>query len=141
LASGAKDGIYLIKRINRKHSGDRRGARACDGRRWKKRRAGHLESMIVQVVQTKKDRPTPADIIKTAATQSGEEIPYMCAYRALNHESRAQVNAQLKNFQLIIPYLESMKACNPGSVIGYTRDDEKCLRDIHVFSRIYEWGP
>lgn len=128
-----KDGMYLMKRINRKHSGDRRGARACDGRRWKKRRAGQLESMIVQVVQTKKERPTPADIIKTAATQSGEVIPYMCAYRALNHDSRAQVNAQLKNFQLIIPYLETMKACNPGSVIGYTRDDDNCLRDVHVF--------
>ena len=127
------DGLYTVKRIQNSHSGERRSARASDGRQWKKRRVGKLDNMIIQVIKTKKERPTPADIVKTAATQCGEVIPYMTAYRALNHESRAQTNAQLKNYELIIPYLEALKKCNVGSIIGYSRDDNKCIKDIHVF--------
>ena len=40
--------------------------------------------MIVQVVQTKKDRPTPANVIQAAASRDGEVITYMPSYRSLN---------------------------------------------------------
>ena len=36
--------------------------------------------MIVQVVRTKKEKRTPADVVKTTATQLGDLIPYMTAY-------------------------------------------------------------
>jgi hypothetical protein len=127
------DGLYSVKRIRHSHSGDRCSARARDGRQWKKRRVGKLDNMIIQVINTKKERPTPADVVKTAATQCGEVIPYMTAYRALNHESRAQTNAQLKNYELIIPYLEALMKCNAGSEIGYSRDANNCIKDLHVF--------
>jgi hypothetical protein len=127
------DGMFLVKRVIANHTRDRRQPRACDGRHWKKRRAGKLDNMIVQVVKTKNERPTPADVIKTAATHSGEIVPYMTAYRALHYECRAQSQTQIKNFELIVPYLEEMKKNNTGSVIGYRRDDDNCIADIYIF--------
>ena len=41
--------------------------------------------IIVQVVRTKKDQPTPANIRKTAASRDGEAITYEPAYRSLNN--------------------------------------------------------
>ena len=128
------DGMFSVKRIDARHSRERRDARTRDGRMWKQRRSGKLDNMIVQVVRTKKEKPTPADVVKTAATQLGEVIPYMTAYRALYSESREQKYMQRKNFELIIPYLDALKKANTGSVIGYSWDDNKCMSSIHVFS-------
>ena len=72
--------MFAVKRLVGRHCGERRDTRACDGQAWKKRRAGKLDNMILQVIQTKQDKPTPADIIKTAATQLGEVVPYTSAY-------------------------------------------------------------
>ena len=41
---------------------------------------------------------------------------------------------QRKNCELIIPYIEALRKANAGSVIGYSRDDDKCMSSIHVFS-------
>ena len=79
--------MFLVKRVIAHHSCVRRQSRAFDGRRHKKRRAHKLDDMIVKVRNTKQERPTPADVIKTAATQSGEVVPYIAAWRALQHES------------------------------------------------------
>ena len=38
-----------------------------------------------------------------------------------------------KNFQLIIPYLQALKNANDGSVIGFTRDSQNHMTEIHVF--------
>ena len=124
------DGMFAVKRIVGKHCGERRGALARGGRLWKKRRAGKLNNMIVQVLRTKQQKPTPADIVKTAATQMGEVVPYMSAYPALNSDTREQRLMQTKNFQLIIPYLEALKKANEGSVIGFSRDSEKHVTEI-----------
>ena len=95
--------MFAVKRVVAKHCGERRDTRARDGRAWKKRHAGKLDNMIVQVVRTKQEKPTPADVVKTAVTQLGEVVPYMSAYRALNCETSEQRLMQTKNFQLIIP--------------------------------------
>ena len=71
------NGMFAVKRVVAKHCGERRDTRARDGRTWKKRRAaGKLDNMIV-LVRTKQEKPTPADVVKTAATQLGEVVPYM----------------------------------------------------------------
>jgi hypothetical protein len=71
--------------------------------------------------------------MKTSVTLNGDAIPYSAAYHALHSESRAARKEELKDFELIIPYLDRLKANNPGSVIGYTRDADLTLRDLHVF--------
>ena len=80
------DGAYVVKRNITYHTVERCKPRARDGRQWKKCRAGNLEDMIVQVVvQTKKDRPTPADVIKTAPSRDGELTTYCtCLHIALS---------------------------------------------------------
>ena len=40
---------------------------------------------------------------------------------------------QTKNFQLIIPYLQALKKANDGSVVGFSRDSEKRMTDVHLF--------
>jgi hypothetical protein len=45
----------------------------------------------------------------------------MVAYRALNDEIVEDKKHSLKNFQLIVPYLEDMRKFNPLSVIGYKK--------------------
>lgn len=127
------DGMFLVKRVVDKHTGDRRQARAVDGRRHKKRRAHTLDNMIVKVRNTKKERPIPADVIKTTATHSGVIISYMAAWRALHCETSAQSRAQSKNFELIVPYIDELKKQNPGSVIGCGCDDDMRITDIYVF--------
>jgi hypothetical protein len=82
------DGMFAVKKLLGKHSGERRDTLARGGRLWKKRRAGKLDNMIVQVLRTKQQKPTPADVVKTAATHMGEVVPYMSAYRALNSDTR-----------------------------------------------------
>ena len=41
--------------------------------------------------------------------------------------------AQVKNFELIVPYIEQLKKENTGSVIGCRRDDANHVTDIYVF--------
>ena len=89
--------------------------------------------MIVQVIQTKKEKPAPADVVKTAATQLGKVVPYMSAYRALKSKTREQKQMQTKNFQLINPYLQALKNANDGLVIGFSRNSQNCMTEIHVF--------
>ena len=88
--------------------------------------------MIVRVVQTKNDRPTPADIMKTAASTAGEVVPYMPAYRSLNDESSAQFRQSSKNFELLPGYLDAIKQLNPDSVIGYSHASDRSIKDVHV---------
>ncbi len=71
--------------------------------------------------------PTPAYVVKTAATKLGVVISYMTAYRALRFQTSSVRNAVVKNFEMVIPFFKGLKKSNPGSVIGYTRDEEKRL--------------
>jgi hypothetical protein len=128
------DGWFTLKRVNNKHLGIRRSSRARDGRRWKERRVGKLNDVIVQVLKTKNDKPVPADIVKTAATRTNSEvIPYHVAYRALNTESSAVTQEEILGFQLLIPYLDRMKLANPGSLIGYTRNQDATMKELFFF--------
>jgi hypothetical protein len=128
--------MFGVSKIKAKHSDARRPARAADGRQWKKRRQAKLDGIIGQVVRTKHGVPVPADVVKTAATSSGMVLDYMTAYRALTHETTAARQATVKNFEMIIPFLEAMKSCNSDSVIGYTRDNDMRLVELHVFPGI-----
>ena len=85
------DGMLLVKRVVATNTKERRQPLAVDGRQWKKRRAGKLDNMIAEVRKSKNDNPTPADVIKTAATHSALIVSDMAAYRALNYESSAQL--------------------------------------------------
>jgi hypothetical protein len=126
------DGAYAVKRNITYHSVQRCKPRARDGRQRKKRRAGKLDNMIVQVVQTKKHRPTPADVIKTAASSDGKVItnmPASCC--SLNNQSCAQLRQSSKNFELLPGYLKAMKRLNPDSVIGYSYDSEQSIKHVH----------
>lgn len=89
-----------------------------------------LNDVIDQIVGTKKGTPTPAeDVRKTAATKLGIVVSYMTAYRALGY-------AVVKNFEVVILFLKGLKRRNPGSVIGYSRDEEMRLVNVHVFPGI-----
>jgi hypothetical protein len=83
----------------------------------------------------KKEKPTPADVVKTpASTQFGEVVPNMTtAYQALNSKTCEQKYMQTKNFLLIIPYLQALKNANDGSVIGFSSDSQNCMAEVHVF--------
>ena len=95
--------MFSVKRIDARHGGERRDARARDRRMWKQWRCGKLDNMIVQVVRTRKEKPTPAEVVKTEATQLGDVIPCMTAEQAIYSESWEQKYMQRKNFELIIP--------------------------------------
>jgi Ulp1 protease family, C-terminal catalytic domain/SWIM zinc finger/Transposase, Mutator family len=127
------DGMFVVSRMKPNHSDVRRAPLAADGRKWKKRRHHDLDNIVVQVLRTKDGAPTPADVMKTAANHSNLIVPYMTAYRALSRDTLSSKKAAIKNFQLIGPYLEEMKKCNPGSVIGYTRGESLDIVDLHLF--------
>ena len=129
------DGRFGVSKIKGLHGDVRRAPLAADGRHWKKRHP-NLHGIIGQVVQTKEGTPTPADVQKTAATRSGLIVPYMTAYRALTHETSAQKAATLKNFEMIVPFLEALKSCNPDSIIGCERDKDMRVVELHVFPGI-----
>jgi hypothetical protein len=122
-----------LKRINNIHTGGRRSSRARDGRRWKERRVGKLDNVIVQVLNTKKDKPVPADLVKTAATLNGDVVPYFAAYRALNAESNAVTREEMLGFQLLIPCLEQMKVVNPGSFMYSIQNNDSTMKEFYVF--------
>jgi hypothetical protein len=44
--------------------------------------------------------------------------------------------ATVKNVEMIILFLETMKSCNSDLVIGYTRDNDMQLVEFHVFPSI-----
>jgi hypothetical protein len=128
--------MFGVSRVKGMHSDVRQPPRAADGRQWKNRHI-NLAEVIDQVVQTKKDTPSVADVQKTAATRSGLVVSYMVGYRALHYETIAQRAATLKNFEMIIPFLDALTKCsNPNSVIGYTRDNEMRVSELHVFPGI-----
>ena len=74
--------------------------------------------------------------MKTAATKSGLLVSYMTAYRALGYKISSMRNIVMKNFEMVVPFLEGLKQSNPGTVIGYSRDEEMRLVDVHVFPGI-----
>jgi uncharacterized protein Veg len=124
---------YSIKKSLYKHNGHRCPSRASDGRHWKQRRAGKLEEVIVHVANVKKDKPAPADVVKTAAMLKGEVVPCFAAYWALNTESRISKDQGRKGFQqIIIPYLDKIQKTNPRSVVGYTCNADNCLTEMFI---------
>jgi len=129
------NGTFTLKRYDKLHACAPRDATASGGRSWKQRRAGKLCKVVLEVGMTKDARPKPADVMKTAATKFKFEIPYMTAWRALNQTSSSQQIAAAKNFQAIIPFMNKLAAENPGSVIGYERDDEKRLNQVYFFPK------
>ena len=89
----AKDGKFILTKMNPKHSLVVRPNRAADGRQLKKRRQSKMDEVILRVLETKDKPPVPADIIKTASNKEyNEDIPYMAAWRALNHDVVRQKN-------------------------------------------------
>jgi hypothetical protein len=100
--------------------------RAVDGRKLKKRRQGEiLEEIVTRVQQTKEGLPVAADVMKTGSnTEYNEDIPYMVAWRAINGDVIRRKKSAVMSFQLIIPYLEELRRCNPSSLIGYSRDKD-----------------
>ena len=66
-------------------------------------------------------------------TLNGNTIPHSDEpYRALHLESQAARKEETEDVQLIIQYLDRLKANNPGSVIGYTGDNDFVFKDLHV---------
>jgi hypothetical protein len=127
------DGLFVISRLKPKHSSVQCPSHAADGRQLKKRRQGRLDDVVVRVLRTKEGAPMPGDIVKTAGTKNNMSVPYQVAYCALNDDNLQQKKASVKNFQLIVPYLEEMRKLNPMSVIGYTRGDQFDIVDLHFF--------
>ena len=84
-------------------------------------------------MQTKERIPVPGDVIKTSASMNNTQVPYMVARRALNNDALQQKQVSVKNFQLIVPYLDKLRKSNPMSVIGYTRQDTFNIVDLHFF--------
>ncbi len=103
------DGMFCVRKITGIHSEVCRPKQAAGGRKWKKRQNAVLDDVIDQIVRTKKGAPTPADVVKTAATKSGDVISYMTAYRALRFQTSSVRNAAVKNFEMVIPFLEGLK--------------------------------
>ena len=127
------DGSYVVSKMKTHHSDVRRDPKAKDGRQWKKRRHSKLNEVLLQVLKTKDGDPTPADIIKTAANQSGLIVPYMAAYRAITNDAGAGRRLTVRSFQQMVPYLEEMNKCNPMSLIGCTKKITGELEDVYFF--------
>jgi hypothetical protein len=53
----------------------------------------------------------------------------MTAYRALRFQTSSVGNAVVKNFEMVIPFLEGLKKSNPGSVKLGMRG-----RDLSIFT-------
>jgi hypothetical protein len=69
LSKRRSDGMFCVSRMKCRHAEMRRPTRAADGRNWKKRRHAKLDDILEQVICTKSNDPTPADLIKLAATK------------------------------------------------------------------------
>ena len=124
------DGFFRVRVHNNSHTKQLVPSLASDGRKYKSRRAGTLDTVIEGILNTKKDPPTPGDILHST---KGEKLPYMSAWRALNVRSvRAREEDDAK-YQLVMPYVEEFRRINPGAVAGYTRDDDKLLVDVYFF--------
>ncbi len=93
---------------------------------------------MTRVLRIKEGLPVPEDIMKTASNKDyNKNLPYMVVWRAINGNVLHQAKADVMNFQLIIPYLDEMRKCNPLSLVGYTRGTEDCsIIDLHFFPSI-----
>ena len=127
------DGNFVVSKMKTQHSDVRRDPKAKDGRHWKKRRYTKLNNLLIQVLKTKSGHPTPANVIKTAANESGLILTYMTAYRAIASDAGAGCQLTVRSFQQMVLYLEEMKKCNPMSVIGCTKSTTNELVDVFLF--------
>ena len=134
-----KDGKFILTKMNPKHGNAIHPNPAADGRQLNKRHQGKIEEVVLRVLlQTKDGPPVPVDIINSASNKEyNENLPYMAAWCAINHDIVCQKRASLMNFQLIIPYLEEMYKSNPLSIIGYTRGSAcNIVEDLNFFPAI-----
>ena len=128
------DSFYCLVTKSLTHLTLQRPEKAKDGRKFKKRRLGTMDDYLEQVVQTKHGVPLPADVIKTAANKDNVVLGYMPPWRMIKNGGYDDIRSGVKNFELIVPYLQEMKKCNPSSVIGYSRVNDTCeILDIHFF--------
>ena len=127
------DGLFVISRMKTKHTDIRRPAKAKGGRKWKKRRHAKRNDLVVQILKTKDGLPTPSDLIKTAANESGVIVPYMHAYRFLTDDIQVGNRFSVKSFEQVTPYVEEMKKCNPLSVGGCTKSPTNKIIDVYFF--------
>jgi hypothetical protein len=131
------DGYFVLATSQEKsmHSTDHIPPKVKGDRKFKKRRKGMLKDVIVRVLETKDGAPTPGDIMKTAKSKNNNtDIHYNIAWRALNEDTLQGKTASLKNFELIVPYLEEMTKLNPLSVMGYTlKENTGEIVDLHFF--------
>ena len=130
LGSRRSDGFFRFRVHNNKHSAQRVPAVASNGRQYKARRADKLNIVIADILNTKKEPPTPGDIMH--ATKD-EKLPYMSAWRVLNVQSALSREDDKSKYELVMPYVEEFRRLNPGAAAGYTRDEELRLRDVHIF--------
>ena len=130
-----RDGYYSLRTKDEKlvHNFERIPALTRGGRKQKIRRRGTLDEVWDRVITTKHAPPTPADIIKTAATMKNEILEYQPAYRRMNEGGSPNEAATVKNFQLIGPFLNEMKNSNPRSIIGHSRTDTNEIVDLYFF--------
>ena len=110
------DGMFLVKRVVGEHSGDRRPARAADGRRHKKRRANRLNDMIVKVRNTKKETPRSCRCYKDGGNGTrvrsfrtslrgglcSTKVVLNCAYRARTLNSLFCTSSSWRSKTLIL---------------------------------------
>ena len=82
-----RDGYYSLRTKEKKlvHTFEKSPNLSSDRRKPKKRRRGTLDDVLDRVITTKHALPTPADVIKTAATMNNEVLDYQTAWRYINH--------------------------------------------------------
>ena len=65
-----------------------------------------MDDVLERVLETKHGVPLPADIIKTTGNKNIEVLTYMPAWRKIKEGGYGDIDGGVKNFQLILPYLE-----------------------------------
>jgi hypothetical protein len=109
LSKRRSDGMFCVSRMKCRHAEMRRPTRAAVGCNWKKRGHAKLDDILEQVIRTKSDDPTPADLIKSAAMKSGMIVDFNTAYRVVCGDKNIQTRESIKNYEMMIPYLEALK--------------------------------
>ena len=91
-----------------------------------------LTPALDSVKQVKYGKPVANDVTKASRNLEGHKPTMKQAHKILAKNLVREKEEARKSYQYIIPYIEAFRENNPGTIIDYDRDGNKCITKLFL---------
>ena len=122
----------ILKNCCLHHDGFDRMGKYPDGHKLKEPITTLLTPAVDNVKQVKFGKPVANDVTKASRNLDGHTPTTKQAHKILAKNLMREREEARKSYQYIIPYIQSFRDNNPGTIIEYERDDNKAITKLFL---------